>query len=133
MTALLFVLLVACGGKQTPTPPTNGGDTPGPVKDTRTELEKRRDTACEAVGKKLTSCAVEDARAELAAGRTTQKEFDLNTAPAILDKNTAEWMKVCDTYESSRRVRVLEVCFKEETECGPFGDCLKHLEAKPGN
>ncbi len=134
MKPLLFALLVACGGKQTTSPTnTSSDDPPGPVKDTRTELEKRRDTACENVGKKLTSCAVEDAKAALAAGKTTQKEFDLNTASGVLEKNTAEWMKVCRTYESSRRVRVLEVCFKEETECGPFGDCLTHLSANSGN
>jgi hypothetical protein len=31
---------------------------------------------------------------------------------------------------SSRQVRVLEVCFKQETECGPLTECLKNLEAK---
>ncbi|MBA2540871.1 MAG: hypothetical protein H0V17_14625 [Deltaproteobacteria bacterium] len=129
----LFVLLVACGGKQTTSPTSGSDDPPGPVKDTRTELEKRRDVACEAVGKKLTACALDDAKKDLAAGKVTQKEFDLNTTSDVLAKHTAEWMKVCGDYGSSRRVRVLEVCVKEETECGPLGDCLTHLNDKPGN
>jgi len=134
MKALLFVALVACGGKHTP-PPTIGGidDPPGPVKDTRTELEKRRDVACEDAGKKLTSCALDDAKAELAAGRLAQKEFELSTAPDVLSKHTAEFVKKCRVPMSSRQVRVLEVCFKEEAECGPFSDCLTHLNDKPGN
>jgi hypothetical protein len=32
---------------------------------------------------------------------------------------------------SSRQVRVLEVCFKEEQECGPLMSCLDHLKAQP--
>ncbi len=131
MKALLFLILVACGGKQT----TNGGtstgsdsEPPPPLKDTRTELEKRLSAACETVGKKLTECAYDSAKAELDAGRMTQKDFDLNTKPEILEKHTEEFVKKCNVPTmSSRQVRVLEVCHKEETSCAPFVDCLSHL------
>ncbi len=134
MKALVFVLLVACGGKQTPTTGSGSGSSepPPPLKDTRTEIEKRRASACEGVGKKLTSCALDDAKAEVDAGRMSKKDFDLNTKPEILEKNTEEFVKKCNVPSmSSRQVRVLEVCHKEETVCAPFLDCLSHLDEQP--
>ena len=131
MKALLFLVLVACGGKQT-TGGTGSGSSepppPPPLKDTRTELEKRLTAACETVGKKLTQCAYDAAKAEVDAGRMTQKDFELNTKPEILEKHTEEFVKKCNVPTmSSRQVRVLEVCHKEETACAPFVDCLSHL------
>jgi hypothetical protein len=32
---------------------------------------------------------------------------------------------------SSRQVRVLEVCDREESQCGPLLSCLDHLNEKP--
>lgn len=129
MNALVFVALIACGGKQTPTPSNGSGSADaGPVKDTRNAFQKRLATACESVGKHITDCAVADAKKEVEAGRMTQKDFDLNTKPEILEKNTEEFVKKCDVPAmTSRQVRVLEVCHKEETECDPFLDCLSHL------
>lgn len=134
MKTLVFVALVACGGKTTPgTGPGSGSsEPPPPLKDTRTEIEKRRATACGDVGKKITACALADAKAEVAAGRMTKKDFDLNTTPEILDKNTEEFVKKCNVPSmSSRQVRVLEVCSKEEAECAPLLDCLSHLDDQP--
>lgn len=133
---VLVIALAACGGKPTPQNPGGPGsaeDPVGVVKDTRTELERRRDAACEKVGARLTACAVEDARAELAARKTTQQEFEANTAPDILRKHTDEFVKACKVPMSSRQVRVLEVCDREESECGPLTDCLTHLQDKPTN
>lgn len=129
MRAFVFVALIACGGKQAPAPSGGSGSADvGPVKDTRNELQKRLAVACESVGKRITNCAVTDARKEVEAGRMTQKDFDLNTKPEILEKNTEEFVKRCDVPAmTSRQVRVLEVCHKEETECEPFLDCLSHL------
>jgi hypothetical protein len=129
MKAFVVVALIACGGKQTPPPSSGSGSAEaGPVKDTRNEFQKRLATACESVGKRITECAVADAKKEVAAGRMTQKDFDLNTKPEILEKNTEEFVKKCDVPAmTSRQVRVLEVCHKEETECDPFLDCLSHL------
>jgi hypothetical protein len=126
---LLVLALAACGGKQTPaTPPAGGSDEPkGVVRDTRTPLERRRDAACDQLGPKLTACAVEDAKAELAAGKVSKKQFDEDTAPAVQAKNTEEFGKKCRVQMSSRQVRVLEICFKEETDCAPLADCLTHL------
>ncbi len=130
----MFLVVVACGGKHTPSTGSGSGSSepPPPLKDTRTEIEKRRATACESVGKQITACAVADAKAEVDAGRMTKKDFDLNTKPEILDKNTEEFVKKCNTPSmSSRQVRVLEVCSKEEAECAPLLDCLSHLDDKP--
>ncbi len=125
-----ILVLAACGGKQPPAI-VQGQGSDAPVRDTRTPLELRRDTACEALGPKITACAVADARTELEAGRIKKQEFDLTTGPDVQRKNTEEFVKACEVEMSSRQVRVLEVCLKEETACGPLADCLTHLNDKP--
>jgi hypothetical protein len=135
MKNLLFcVALAGCGHKQ-PTNVSNEGSGAGSAvtapADTRTEIEKRRDGACETLGPKITSCAVEDAKKDLAAGKIKQKDFDANTAPAILKKNTEEFIKTCKKSDfSSRQVRVLEVCQQEESQCEPLLSCLDNLNKK---
>ncbi len=128
----LLVFLFACGGSKTqPVGPGSGSGSAvvePPKKDTRTELEKRRDAACEQVGERITQCQVEDAKKSLAAGKVTQKDFDDATKPDWLKQYTAMFVAKCKIPMSSRQVRVLEVCYKEETECDPFADCLKHLD-----
>ncbi|HEY5924149.1 MAG TPA: hypothetical protein VIV11_20860 [Kofleriaceae bacterium] len=124
------LVLAACGPKQPTSTVSNAGsgsDT-GPVRDTRTEIEKRRDVACETLGPKVTACAVEDAKAQLAAGKVKQKDFDATTSADIQRKNTDEFIKACmkQSY-SSRQVRVLEVCQTEETQCEPMLACLDNL------
>lgn len=126
MKSFVFVALVACGGGSSSTT-TTPKDPPGVVKDTRTEIEKRRDAGCEALKPRLVQCAVDDARAELEAGRMSKKDYDLNTAPEVTAKLGSEWMKSCRVEMSSRQVRVLEVCHKEEQQCGPLLACLEHL------
>ena len=98
-----------------------------PPADTRTALEKRRDAACDTLGPKLTQCALVDAKAELAAGKVTKQQFDADTGPDVLAKNTAEFEKQCKTPMSSRQVRVLEVCQQQETQSDPLADCLAHM------
>jgi hypothetical protein len=128
---VLLTILAACGAKQ----PTGGGgggggsgtEDVGPVKDSRTALEKRRDAACEALAPKMTSCAVEDTKRDLAAGKITQKQYDLDTASGVQKKNSEEFMKKCEVELSSRQVRVLEVCPHEETECDPLLACLENI------
>ncbi len=134
---LIVACLAGCGGSN---PEVRGGgdgvepdpDPPGVVSDTRTPIEKRRDAACEKVGAKLTECALADAKADLAAGKVSKKDFDLNTTPDILRKHTEEFVEKCEVPLSSRQVRVLEVCYREETECGPLTDCLTHLNDHVG-
>jgi hypothetical protein len=124
----------ACGGKQQ----TQGGgasndEHTGVVEDTRTPFEKRLDAACDALGPKLTQCAVDDSKAELAAGRITQKQYAELTRPEVRAGLTKDWDTRCKRpATSSRQLRVLEVCFTEETECGPLLDCLENLNA-PAN
>jgi hypothetical protein len=138
--AALAVLLpvlssVACGGQRTSdgSIANQAPRDPAAAPDNRTEIERRRDAACDQVGPKLTSCAVEDARAMLNAGKITRAQFDDVTAPALLRKHTDEYLKGCksSTY-SSRQVRVLEVCFRDAPACSDLLDCLDNLH-KPAN
>ena len=131
MRPALLVLLVACGGSQKK-PPPNDIDPPGVASDTRTPIQKRRDAACDALGPKLVACAVDDAKRDLAAGKITQKQFDTDTAPKWRDGLKTDWDKKCKVDMSSRQVRVLEVCFREEQECAPLVDCLRHIDDNVG-
>jgi hypothetical protein len=132
MKNLIVVLAMAgCGPKQS-TPIANQGSddqaTVRPLDDKRTEIERRRDGACETLGPKITSCAVEDAKAQLAAGRVKQKDFDATTAPDVQRKNTEEFIEQCKKRPfSSRQVRVLEICQQEENACEPLLACLDNL------
>lgn len=129
MKKLVLLFVIACGPKQ-PTTPVNN-EPAGPVQDTRTELERRRDAACETLGPRITSCAVDDAKADFAAGKTTKEQFEKDTASGVVKKNTDEFIKECRGHSySSRQVRVLEVCQKEESECDPLLSCLDNL-SKP--
>ena len=138
MKNLIFLVALAACGHKGSTPIANEGSGAGsgsaaPVgpADTRNELEKRRDAACETLGPKVTQCAVDDAKRELAAGKVKQKDFDANTAPEVLRKNTDEFIKQCEKPQySSRQVRVLEVCQREETQCEPLLACLENLNKK---
>jgi hypothetical protein len=127
---LAVAIAAGCGSSQKP----SAGETPAaPPRDPRTPIEVRRDAACDALGPKLTACAVEDARADLGAGKIDQAQFDRDTAPAIQGKNTAEFLRTCKgAAYSSRQVRVLEVCFRDETRCAPLLDCLVHLHDTGG-
>lgn len=132
---LALLLAAACGGPPAPKPGTVGntagtGDPPGVAKDTRTPIERRRDEACGKLGPKLAQCAVEDSRAKLAAGEITQQQLADATKPEIVRGLAEDWRKNCRKgYMSSRQVRVLEVCFREESECGALEACLQNLKA----
>jgi len=124
---LMIVFAAACGGKSQTPVANSGGDT-GAVKDTRTELGRRRDTACETLGPRITTCAVEDSKAALEAGEIQQKQYDEITKPEVRAKNTSEFVEQCQKADySSRQVRVLEVCQREESECAPLLACLDNL------
>jgi hypothetical protein len=127
---LVIAVLAACGGKQTsPSEPTGPSEPAGPVTDTRTELEKRLDAACKALEPKVVECTVEDAKAAHAAGTLSKAQLDDLTRPPILAKLAEEWEAKCDKRDrSSRQVRVLEVCFKEEQQCAPLMDCLLYVD-----
>lgn len=126
----LCIWLGACGGPQHRPDGEGSGarGAPAPVAYRGTPIEQRRDAACDQLGPKLTACAVDEAKASLAAGKIDKPQFDRDTAAAVQRKNTEEFETVCKaTPYSSRQVRVLEVCFREETRCGPLLDCLGHL------
>lgn len=138
--ALTLAVLPACGGAQ-PAPRAedgaarntgSAGSTDPQVADPRAPIEQRRDAACEQLGPRLTACAVEDARADLAAGKITQDQFSRDTAPEVQRKNTEEFERACkSSHFSSRQVRVLEVCFRDEAACAPLLACLAHLNDGP--
>jgi hypothetical protein len=128
------LLLVACGPKHSSTVGNTGGSGsaedpyPGPVADTRTELEKRRDSACDTLGPRITTCAHEDAKADYEAGKVSKADYEKNTAPELLKAHTKKFIETCRKASySSRQVRVLEVCQKEESQCGPMLSCLDNL------
>ena len=128
MRSLVFLTLVACGGTKPKQEPMSGSGSAEPVVvDTRPELVKRRDGACEKLRPRLVQCAVDDTKAEFDAGKITKKQFDEDTAPGVKLKLGSEWMKACQVEMSSRQVRVLEICDREEQECGPLVSCLAHL------
>ncbi|MDX2093813.1 MAG: hypothetical protein SFX73_38615 [Kofleriaceae bacterium] len=128
----LFVVaaLAACGGKQPPpSEPTSPTAPVGPVTDSRSEFEKRLDAACKALEPKVVSCTVDDAKAAHAAGNLTKAQLDEITKPPILAKLADEWEEKCDKRDrSSRQLRVLEVCYREEKECAPLMDCLLYVD-----
>lgn len=133
---LVLAMLAACGSKQS-TPVANSGsgaaadEPPGPVTDTRTEIERRRDAAAEAISKRAVTCAVEDAKRALDAGELTQQQFDEQTKPELREALYKDWMKRLSVPLSSFQVRVLEVCNREATTCDELHDCMQHINDKP--
>lgn len=127
-----LIVLAACGGAQQPPPNDTKGSAEPVARDTRTPFEQRRDAACKQLAPKLTACAADDAKADLDAGKSTAEQYKQDTQPKVLEKNTQDFVDKCTSWRdmSSRQVRVLEVCFQQETECGPLRECLKNLEAK---
>jgi len=125
---IAVVFLVACGGGQKSAEPA-GGPGSGVVTDTRSDFDKRLETACAAVGKKLTACAVADTDAKLAAGEIKQKDHDELVKPQFQDALTSKYVEKCDqpAKRSSRQIRVLEVCLQQEPACDPLLDCLDNL------
>jgi hypothetical protein len=123
------MFVIACGGKQQPPPKTDDPNA-GVVKDTRTELEKRRDAACENVGKLTAKCAAEDAKRDFEAGKTKQADYEADTKPAIVAKLAAKVEGECKAHKdySSRQIRVMEKCPQYETECGPLMECLHNVQ-----
>jgi hypothetical protein len=120
--AVAVALVIACGGKQTKTTTT---DPPPPV-DHRTAIEKRRDAACEQLEPRLTECAIADLKKSVTPKQLAELDLDKMRA-----KHKQDFVKKCEgSSMSSRQVRVLEVCFKSETECDPLGECLANLQPK---
>ena len=123
--------LVACGAPQRTGDGTAADPPVGATGGTAlmgTPLEQRPDAACDLLGPKLTRCAVEDARADLAAGKIDRAQFERDTAQPIQRKNTEDFLATCKKSKySSRQVRVLEVGLREEQQCVPLLDCLGHL------
>lgn len=118
MRIVLVALLCAACGPSTPKQDTDPDPTP-PTAKPQTEIEKRQDAACRAVGAKLKQCAIDDDAKMSPAER--EKADVAHTAP-ILER---EYIKECTgRYLSSRQIRVREVCLHEETECDPFLSCL---------
>lgn len=133
---MLLVALAACGNKSN-TPVANSGSgsdvetPPAPPPDSRSEIEKRRDAACASLGPRITACAVADAKTAAASGKLKQADYEAMTKPEVQNKNTEEFIKACEKADySSRQVRVLEVCQKEESECEPLLACLENLNKK---
>lgn len=126
MRSMLLVWAVAmaalgCGTK--PAPSTGADHGSSTTKETRTEIELRRDAACEALGPRLTACAVDEARRTMTAAELAKLDLE-KTAPV----HTEEFITECKRQQlSSRQVRVYEVCLREETACDPLVTCLDNV------
>lgn len=125
--ALVSLLLLGCSNKSSkPADDTLPDDRRGATDDGgasgATELERRRDAACEALAPRMTTCAIDDARATMSAEELAKLDVE-KTAPI----HTREFAKSCKTQSlSSRQVRVYEVCLREETDCDALIACLDH-------
>ena len=132
MKTLLFVVLAACAGKPAPAPqqPPGPNEPAGPVTDSRSDLEKRRDAACDVVGKRTAQCAAEDSKALFAAGKIKEAEYKKATEQRVIDKDAEVYAEKCRGKRdySSRQIRVLEKCPEYEKECAPFLECLQNLQ-----
>lgn len=125
---LACVLMLGCGGGGGGGgAASGGGSTPAPPAGP-TELEVRRDAACEALGPRLTACAVEEARRTMSAEELAKLDLE-KTAPV----HTEEFIGECKRQQlSSRQVRVYEVCLAEESECEPLVACLDNVNPTSG-
>ncbi|CAN5826175.1 hypothetical protein BH11MYX2_BH11MYX2_24410 [soil metagenome] len=131
LVLVLVLALSACGGKSAG-PADPAPKNTGVAKDTRTPFEQRLGTACMSVANKLTACAITDTDAKLASGEITQKDHDDLVKPKYTDALTSKSFDQCNQPDkrSSRQVRVLEICLKEEQACAPLLDCLDHMNNK---
>ena len=119
MLLMCALALGGCGGKDAK---PAGPGTPAPTP-SRTELEVRRDAACEALGPRLTACAADEARRTMSPEELAKLDLE-KTAPV----HTEEFIRECKRQQlSSRQVRVYEVCVAEETECEPLVACLDNV------
>lgn len=121
----LVALASACSGSG------GGAAAPrGPAQDPvagKTELERRQEAACQAVGERTTACAVADAKT-----KATPEQLRWLSLEQTAPRNTAKFVEECLARPmSSRQVRVFEVCFREERECAPFFACLEHARPQP--
>ncbi|MBK9032015.1 MAG: hypothetical protein IPL61_11925 [Myxococcales bacterium] len=99
---VIALAVAACGGSH---PAPSSPDEPAPPPDRRTELERRRDAACEALGPRMTDCAIADARATMSPEELAKLEIE-STAPV----HTKKFVESCQAQSlSSRQVRVYEV------------------------
>lgn len=116
----LLGVAMACGPKSPPAAPIGGPAEPT-VK--LSELQRRQHAACAALGPKLTECAIADAKTSMSAAELAKLDLE-RTAP----KHTEVFIDDCSAESySSRQVRVLEVCFHEETECEALSACLENI------
>ena len=120
-----LAMVAACGGKDTP-PPAEPVAPVEPAEPAQTELERRRDAACEALGPRLTECAIADARKTMSPDEVAKLEVD-----KLRPVHTRKFVESCQAQSlSSRQVRVYEVCQREETECEPLIACLDNARPK---
>ncbi len=112
---LVLVVALGCGDKPAARAPDNRDNPP-----VQTELERRRDAACESLAPRLTDCAIADARATMSPDELAKLDLE-KTAPV----HTQKFLESCKAQTlSSRQVRVYEVCQREESDCEPLIACL---------
>jgi hypothetical protein len=127
----LALVLAACGSKKPPVAEPDDTLGPGPGSGSAhadSEIHRRRDAACVALGPRVTACAVEDAKATMTPEEL--KSLDLEATARVHQR---EFVKECSSAElSSRQVRVYEVCAREAPDCAALDACLKNADPQAG-
>jgi len=125
-------LVVACGGTDKGGQTTTAGDhdpelgaetepTPEPAEQTPEEkLVAQQGRTCEAMCERITSCAIEDARANLSEEELAELDLE-NTGP----KNTEQCSDACGRSSlSPRQLTTIRDCVTTDSACVEYLDCL---------
>jgi hypothetical protein len=122
ISAVCTLASAGCGGKGPVAQPATTAEPVDPPPQ-RTELEIRRDAACDALAPKLTACAIADARSSLPPEKLAELDPD-----KLAQAHSEEFLADCKSQSlSSRQVRVYEVCVREESECDALVTCLENV------
>jgi hypothetical protein len=129
LLAVITAAVAGCGGAQpAASPPVEDDVLPNPQGDEAagpppTEFGRRQWAVCERLAPRITACAVADL---VNATPEERAEADPERTAPIHTRVTMQRCKAAQL--SSRQLRVLEVCEREEADCGPLTACLANLE-----
>lgn len=120
-----LALGVACGGAKQPAEPSpataEATEAPSPDEPSpEDKLRMQQAGACRPMCERLTTCSVEDARANLSPEKFAELEVE-TTAP----RHTDECDRSCNANAlSPRQVQVIRDCVSAESDCQTFVSCL---------
>jgi len=132
---LVLAALVACGGRQesaeTPTHETADQPAAPATAEQRNQakLDEAQRVGCEGYCERVTSCAVEDAKANMSPEELAELNLE-ETAPAM----TRECMDKCTGSQLSvRQVEVMHQCLSNASStCEEFATCMDAMTPQKG-